>query len=169
VVHGVDRKTRGIQNLRERGRITMDKKMEKFILDIIEDHNILTLATVREDGYPQATTVTYANDGLTIYFFTASNSQKVKNINHSKKVSLTIDRDYDDWNKIKGLSMAATAEIVRNPDEMKRATNCLVKKFPILAQMPQPEEPYAVIKITAKIISVLNYQIGFGHTDLVEV
>ena len=48
----------------------MDKKMENFVLDLMKNHNILTLATLRKDGYPQATTVTYANDGLTIYFIT---------------------------------------------------------------------------------------------------
>ena len=47
--------------------------------------------------------------------------------------------------------------------------NCLVAKFPFLANMPEPEEPIAVVRITPKIISVLNYELGFGHTDLVEV
>ncbi|MDO8723085.1 MAG: pyridoxamine 5'-phosphate oxidase family protein [Syntrophales bacterium] len=147
----------------------MDKKMENMVLGIMKNHNILTLATLREDGYPQANTVTYANDGLTIYFSTAGDSQKVKNIKSCKKVSLTIDRNYEDWNKIKGLSMAATAEVLTNPDEIRKAMNCLVKKFPFLADMPEPEEPIAVVKIMPKIISVLNYELGFGHTDLVEV
>ena len=147
----------------------MDKKMESFVLDIMKNHNILTLATLREDGYPQANTVTYANDGLTIYFITAGDSQKVKNIKSCKKVSLTIDRNYEDWNKIKGLSMAATAEILTTPDEIKKAMNCLVKKFPFLVEMPEPEEPLAVVRVTPKIISVLNYELGFGHNDLVEV
>jgi len=147
----------------------MDKKMENFVLDIMKNHNILTLATLREDGYPQATTVTYANDGLTIYFCTARDSQKIINIRNCNKVSLTIDKDYEDWNKIKGLSMAATAEVLTNPDEIEKAMNYLVKKFPFLAEMPEPEEPMAVVKITPKIISVLNYELGFGHTDLVEV
>ena len=147
----------------------MDKKMENFVLDIMKNHNILTLATLRKDEYPQASTVTYANDGLTIYFSTAQDSQKVKNIKNCNKVSLTIDKDYEDWNKIKGLSMAATAELLTNPDEIKKAMNCLVKKFPFLAEMPEPKEPMAVVKITPKIISVLNYDLGFGHTDLVEV
>ncbi len=147
----------------------MDKKIENFVLDIMQNHNILTLATLREDGYPQANTVTYANDGLTMYFNTALDSQKIKNIKYSNKVSLTIDKDYEDWNEIKGLSMGASAEILTNPDEIKQAMNCLVKKFPFLAEMPEPEEPLAVVKITPKIISVLNYELGFGHTDLVEV
>lgn len=147
----------------------MDKKMENLVLDIMKNHNILTLATLREDGYPQANTVTYANDDLTLYFSTAQDSQKIKNIKNSNKVSLTIDKDYEDWNKIRGLSMAATAEILTTPDEIKKAMNRLVKKFPFLAEMPKPEEPLAVVKITPKIISVLNYELGFGHTDLVEV
>jgi len=149
----------------------MDKKMENFVLDIMKDHNILTLATLREDSYPQATTVTYVNDGLTIYFVTARDSQKIKNITSCNKVSLTIDKEYEDWKKIKGLSMAATAEVLTNPDEIVYAMNCFVKKFPLVADMPQPEDPMAlaVVRIRPKIISVLNYVPGFGHTDLVEV
>ena len=149
----------------------MDKKMENFVLDIIKNHNILTLATLREDGYPQATTVTYINDDLTIYFITARDSQKVKNITSCNKVSLTIDKDYEDWKKVKGLSMAAAAEVLTNPDEIENAMNWFVKKFPFVADMPQPEDPMAlaVVKIRPKIISVLNYELGFGHTDLVEV
>ncbi|SPD73970.1 putative stress protein (General stress protein 26) [uncultured Desulfobacterium sp.] len=147
----------------------MDKKIENFVIDLMKDHNILTLATLREDGFPQANTVTFANDGLTIYFSTAQDSQKIKNIKNINKVSLTIDRDYEDWSKIKGLSMAATAEILTSPDAIKKAMDCLVKKFPFLAEMPEPEEPYAVVKISPKIISVLNYELGFGHNELIEV
>lgn len=147
----------------------MDKKMEKFVLEIVKNHNILTLATLRGDGYPQANTVTYANDGLTIYFSTAQDSQKIKNFKNSNKVSLTIDEEYEDWNKIKGLSMAATAEVLTNPDEIKKAMDIFVKKFPFLANMPASETPLAVVKVTPQIISVLNYELGFGHADLIEV
>ena len=65
--------------------------------------------------------------------------------------------------------MAATAEVVANPEELQKAMNCLVKKFPFLVEMPQPDPPMAVVKIMPKIISVFNYEKGFGHTDLVEV
>lgn len=149
----------------------MGKKMEAFVLDIIDQAKDLTLATVRDDGYPQATTVSYASDGLTIYVGTGRDSQKVRNIQRCHKVSLTIDMPYDDWNKIKGLSMGATAEILEDPAEIGHAIECLIKKFPILTEMPETGDPneMAFIKITPKIISVLNYELGFGHTDLVEV
>ena len=46
------------------------------IVSILDAADDLTIATVREDGYPQATTVSFASDGLSIYFGTWSKSQK---------------------------------------------------------------------------------------------
>ena len=152
-----------------KGEKIMDKNMEEFVLDILADHKLLTLATLREDGYPQANSVSYANDGLTLYFLTDASASKVKNIKKCNKVSLTVDREYEDWTKIKGVSMGGTAEILTNPAEIQKAMGCLVQKFPAFQQMPEPDVPPAIIKITPKIISVLNYEIEFGHTDLVEV
>jgi nitroimidazol reductase NimA-like FMN-containing flavoprotein (pyridoxamine 5'-phosphate oxidase superfamily) len=65
---------------------------EAFILDILRQHNnILTLATVREDDFPQATTVGYVNDSVTIYVGCGSDSQKARNMRRCAKVSLTVD------------------------------------------------------------------------------
>ena len=58
----------------------MDTAIRKQVVSIIDDIDDLTIATVRNDGYPQATTVSYVNDGLTIYFGTTSDSQKARNI-----------------------------------------------------------------------------------------
>ncbi len=54
----------------------MEKKLCDQIISIINDVDDMTIATVREDGFPQATTVSYINDGLTIYFMTAADGQK---------------------------------------------------------------------------------------------
>lgn len=35
----------------------MDQSSKDFVLQVIDGANDLTLATVRDDGYPQATTV----------------------------------------------------------------------------------------------------------------
>lgn len=148
----------------------MDKKMEQFVLDLINTHNIMTIATVRADGWPQATTVAYANDGLTIYFAADKDSQKLKNIASNKKVSLTVDRDYEDWSKIKGLSMAATAEILKTPADIEYGLGLLAKKFSTYADVLAPNDPgIAVVRVMPRIISALNYEIEFGHTDIVQV
>jgi len=146
----------------------VDQAMRKRILDLLKRHNIMTIATIRKDGYPQATTVTYANDGLIIYFGCDRTAQKVRNIRRSSKVSLTIDRDYRNWSNIKALSMAADAQVLTDRAEIRHATEVLVKKFAQWAELsPVDMKAIKFVKVVPKLISVLDYTRGFGHTDLV--
>ena len=148
----------------------MERATQALILDLLDRHAILTLATVREDGWPQATTVGYVNDGLTLYVGCGTDSQKLANIRRCPKVSLTIDHDEPDWSRIQGLSMAATAEVVSDPAELARAGELFMGKFPQLRAMPEPEPgTFTILKLTPKVVSVLDYTKGFGHTDLVTV
>jgi len=145
----------------------MNAEQKQLILDLLADHNILTLATNREDGWPQATTVGYVNDGFDIYVATFPASQKVQNIRRDSRVSLTIDRDSPDWNRIKGLSMAASAEIVSAPETIRKIEQLMSDKFPQLAEMP-PLDPSEItfLRLYPKVISLLDYEKGFGHTEL---
>lgn len=149
----------------------MDKPMEDFVLNIIDHGKDLTLATVRPDGYPQATTISYAHDGMTIYAVIGKQSQKAHNIRQNNKVSLTINVDYEDWEHIKGLSMAGEAELVEDDDEMHKAADFMLKRYPQLAQWSDTIDSgdMAFLKIQPQVISVLDYQKGFGHTDLVRI
>jgi pyridoxine/pyridoxamine 5'-phosphate oxidase len=65
----------------------------------------MTLATIRPDGYPQATTVSYAHEGLTLYFGCAADSQKSRNLARVGRVSLRVNLPYANLGKIRGLSM----------------------------------------------------------------
>ena len=146
----------------------MNRARKTFILKQLKQHNIMSLATVRADGYPQATTVGYANDGLDLYFCCDRVSQKARNLRRSPKVSLTIDYDTKDWHRIKGLSMGARARVLSKPVEVKRAFELLARKFPQMRKVSKEDlAGTAFVKVTPKVISVLDYSKGFGHTDLV--
>ena len=86
-------------------------------------------------------------------------------------MSLTINADYPDWGHIKGISMGAKAEIVHDPKEIEFAGECLLRKFPQAVEWLQTPAKDAMIflKITPVVISLLDYEKGFGHTDLVKV
>lgn len=148
----------------------MKKHLKESILAILADHENLNLGTVRPDGWPQVTTVSYVNDGLKLYFVTLAQAQKVNNIAHSSKVSLTIDSDEDDWDQIKGLSMSAEAGIVTDPKEIARVGDLMLDKFPQIRGMGTPldTQTMTVIRLSPRVISVLDYTKGFGHTDLVQ-
>jgi general stress protein 26 len=64
----------------------VDKKLCKQIVSIIKDVNDMTIATVRDDGFPQATTVSYVNGRLDIYFMTHENKQKPRKIARNQKL-----------------------------------------------------------------------------------
>ena len=151
---------------------SMTPKMKRFILDVLRKGSTMTFATVRPDGFPQATTVAYANDGLALYFMCDADSQKVRNITKNPKVSLAVDGDRNaaDWNHIHGLSMAATARLVDDPTEKGRAMKLLAAKFPPMADMAEADaDASAMIAVMPKVISAINYDVEFGHTDLVRV
>jgi nitroimidazol reductase NimA-like FMN-containing flavoprotein (pyridoxamine 5'-phosphate oxidase superfamily) len=131
----------------------------------------MTIATIRPDGWPQATTVGYANDGLTLYFLCALDSQKTTNLARDNRVSLTIDDDTLQVMEITGLSMAARAEPVLDRAEAERALRLLMLRYPeqkSLPSVPMPTpENVRIFRLTPTVISVLDYTKGFGHTDLV--
>jgi hypothetical protein len=87
----------------------MDDALRGKILTLLDQHRIMTIATLRPDGWPQATTVGYVNEGLTLYFLCGLDSQKARNLARDDRVSLTIDHDTADIMAITGLSMAARA------------------------------------------------------------
>jgi len=148
----------------------VDRQMKQFILDLLQSHNIMSFATVRADGFPQATSVVYASEGLTLYFACDLESQKARNIARSPKVSLTINHDYEDWNEIRGLSLAGLAELLTGRADRRRAWRALAAKFPAMAAMTEAERAAAaLVRVRPKVISVIDYQRGIGHTDLVRV
>lgn len=149
----------------------MDEKLRSKILDLLDRHRIMTIATLRPDGWPQATTVGYASEGFTIYFLCGKESQKAANLARDDRVSITIDHDTPQVMEIAGLSMAARAQRVTDPKEGQKVLDMLVRKYPqqsapLPFTMPKPEE-VALFRVTPRVISVLDYTKGFAHTDLV--
>ena len=148
----------------------MDDAIRQQIQRLLDEHRIMTVATLRPDGWPQATTVGYVNEGLTLYFLCGPDSQKAKNIARDDRISLTIDHDTTDLMAITGLSMAAHARPVEDLAEAERILRLLPLKYPdappLPIEMPRPDQ-IRIFRVTPVVISVLDYKKGFGHTELV--
>ena len=149
----------------------MNEQLRRMMLDILDRHRNMTIATLRPDGWPQATTVGYANEGLTLYFLCGLESQKARNLARDARVSLAIDDDSEPVTQITGLSMAAHARPVTDRAEAQKALRLLMAKYPPQEvpagwTMPEPEE-VRIFRVEPTVISVLDYSKGFAHTDLV--
>ena len=148
----------------------MDEEIRQKILTLLDQHRIMTVATLRADGWPQATTVGYVNEGLTLYFLCGLESQKARNIARDNRISLTIDHDTSDLMAITGLSMAAHAHAVTDAVEGEKVLRMLPLKYsdapPLPMKMPRADE-VRLFRVVPVVISVLDYTKGFGHADLV--
>lgn len=150
----------------------MDAALHGKILKLLDEHRLMSLATLRPDGWPQTTTVGYVSDGLNLYFMCGKDSQKAKNLTRDNRVSLTIDSDTSDPMAICGLSMAARTTPVTDQEQIRRTMLAMLpKKYPeYLKMMGQLDlSGVAVFRVSPEVISVLDYTKGFGHTDLVTV
>ena len=148
----------------------MDEEIRRKVLTLLDQHRIMTVATLRPDGWPQATTVGYVNEGLTLYFLCGPNSQKAANLARDDRVSVTIDHDTPQVMEITGLSMAAHAQPVVDRAEAEKILRMLPQKYPAQVNLPGPmpaADQVRIFRVTPTVISVLDYTQGFGHTDLV--
>ena len=126
-------------------------RAEKGNFLILDDANDMTIATVHKDGNPQANTVSYVNDGLNIYFGSAANSQKARNLARDSKVSLTTNLPYTSWNDIRGLSIVGLAERVTDPQEIAQISRPMLDRFPQIAPCaPAQPEDIVLFRITPR-------------------
>lgn len=147
----------------------MDQSLRHEILAILAAGKDLTLATLQENGAPHATTVSYASDGLSIYFGCGSQSQKARNLARDPRVALTVDLPYGHWNEIRGLSLSGSAVRLSDADQILSVGRLFLAKFPQLGEsFPLGEADMALFCVTPLAISVLDYRKGFGHVDYVE-
>src|SRR6476646_9990301 len=114
----------------------MDDGIRGQILSLLDQHRIMTVATVRPDGWPQATTVGYVNEGLTLYFLCGLDSQKARNLARDDRLSLTIDHDTADLMAITGLSMAARAHPIEDRAEAEKVLRMIPLKYPDAPPLP---------------------------------
>jgi hypothetical protein len=153
---------------------TLHPAARERVLHVLAGCSDLALATIRPDGYPHATTVSYVNQGLVIYAGIGLDSQKAHTIQHCGKVSLALNLPYTDWGHILGISAAASAAIVSGGDALARVEEAMIRKFPQIEAVRRRGQTtgwgsLVVIRIVPHIISLLDYSKGFGHTELYAV
>lgn len=148
--------------------VPLDPKSKKFVVEVLNDTKDITIATKRPDGFPQATVVSFVHDGETIYFGCGASSQKAQNIAHDNRVSVTATPPYDDWAHIRGLSMGARAFPVTDDKEASRVGALMMQRFPEAESFEAMTTDFDMrfYRVEPEVISILDYEKGFGHTEL---
>jgi general stress protein 26 len=138
--------------------------------EVLENHNLMHLATVDSDGRPCLRGVDYAAGAAAnvLYFVTGKDSRKVQHIKANNNVAVAIDHDcpkWEDLGKLKYIKGTGVASIIESAEEAKMAMGLLLEKFPFLANLPGDPSDFITIKVELKEVLVTNNTITFAHTD----
>ncbi len=115
---------------REQIRMTEDE-----LWAFIEAQKSVQVATINRDGTPHLMPLWFAIDDRTIVLETFTKSQKVKNLERDARITVLFE-DGDVYEKLRGASIRATAELVQDVDRV----HALHKKV-LMRNTPElPEE-----------------------------
>ena len=125
----------------------------------------MTIATARDDS-PWAAAVFYANDEFTFYFLSDPDSCHSKHIAINPVVGITVNEDYHDWRKIKGIQIEGKAAMISTEEETAKAVATYVAKYlftaPYLKVMSSPFP--GIVKQLDRLLSKLPFAPGLPTT-----
>ena len=91
--------------------------MEQPALQILNDNRIMSIATVRPDGWPQSTIVGYANEGWRLYFLIYRTSHKFQNISADDRISVSIGHEPKALREVKAVYAGCHAREITDTKE----------------------------------------------------
>jgi hypothetical protein len=144
------------------------EKLKSRILAILDENRAMTVATLRPDGWPQATMVGYVHDDLILYFAVARDSQKLANITREPRVSIALGQ-MSAAEHIRGLSMAARASEVTDVTEVVRLDALIAERYPGRIVFAPRGHAAAVIRVTPQLVSVVDQDERGGAPTLMQV
>ena len=145
--------------------------MRNKIKKILESHDLLRLATLDENGFPNVRSVDFANDAedeSKIYFTTFKETNKVKELAKNNNVYIVVDKpanSIEELAKIQYIRATGLATELNSPEEIQKAMELLMTKYPFLKDLPGDPSMMSLYRIDLKEVKVTDNSLGFGHVD----
>ncbi|GAA0869760.1 pyridoxamine 5'-phosphate oxidase family protein [Brevundimonas basaltis] len=134
------------------------------IVELLDRERLMTLACNRPDGWPQATTVGYLNEGLNLYFIIARTSQKFANLQTDPRASVAIRfKSGSSGGGGVGVSMAGRAVEVDDPAAVERLNRLVAERFPEVHVYCPSADAVAVMRFRPTVISPVG--VAGGRSD----
>lgn len=113
------------------------KEVESAICDLLAEEELGVLATVRDDGSPSASVMSFAADGLTVYCHTFGHTRKHRNLHRDPRVAYTLaclpGQGPGGRLELRMVQMTGRAAFVDDPAEIDHALAVCARQFDWLA------------------------------------
>jgi general stress protein 26 len=146
----------------------MDNDLKKRITEYIDKCRFCTIATVSTDGQPSASTVSFNNVGMDIYFNTARDSKKIQNVLSNTRVTIAMQKPRlpKTDQEITGIQYSGTAKILSD-DEIAKAPKAVVSRNRLFNSLNPGSS--VIVKVTPLEIYLIDYSRGFRHRELLQL
>ena len=139
------------------------------IVDLLDRERLMTLACIRPDGWPQATTVGYLNEGLNLYFIIARSSQKFANLQADSRASVAIRSESGAGGDGVGLSMGGRVTEVVDPEAVERLNRQVIDRYPEVHVYCPSGDAVAVMHFRPCVISAVGVLHGRSEAETFSV
>ena len=103
------------------------------VLEYLEQHHTLTLATASPAGVPRASTFLYVNDGPNLYFWTRATTGTARQLGQNPIVAFTVDHYTEDLRQTRGIQGVGECSVLLSGEQIARVADLFGRKFPSLA------------------------------------
>jgi uncharacterized protein YhbP (UPF0306 family) len=103
------------------------------VLEYLQEHHTLTLATASPAGVPRASTFLYVSDGPTLYFWSRPTTITARQIAQNPVVSFTIDHYSENLSQTRGVQGVGECAVLLSGEQIARVADLFGQKFPALA------------------------------------
>lgn len=132
----------------------MSNKNEK-ISKYLERSKTAVLATIDSNNTPNIRTIGgFGVEGITVYFATAKQSNKVEQIESNNNVSLLFEHENQERAKFVNVEVKGIAEEAKGIDQFKEGLKYIIKRR---AQLELSADTHNIYKVVPKEIKVLDF------------
>jgi len=132
-----------------------DKSLESEVIDYIAKAKLAILATVKAGNVPALRTIgSFAPEGLTVYFSTGKETEKVKQIEANPNVAIYFQHEGQERAGFRYVSLTGIAQRLTDEGAVKQAVAVLSERNPNFKQRIEKGEieKIALFKIVPKNI-----------------
>lgn len=143
-------------------------EMKARIQQFLTAHTTLTLATLAEDGRPQAAALFFAAmEDLSLIFISESRVRHSQNVTRDSRVAATIYADGQEWQSIRGIQLEGSCTLLLD-ESAAEARAVYLAKYPFIAEnkmLLAMLERVSFYKIRPTWIRFIDNSQGFGYKE----
>jgi uncharacterized protein YhbP (UPF0306 family) len=113
------------------GKATLDVPPQ--VLEYLQQHKTLTLATASPSAIPRASTFLYVSEGPTLYFWSRATTITARQLAQNPVVAFTVDDYTEDLNRTRGVQGMGECSVLLSGELIARVADLFGQKFPELS------------------------------------